>query len=84
MKTLTIRRPEGLARRIESEARTRGVSKSDLVQERLEAVALPAAAGLNDILAEAWAANVSARTPRFRPAHKQKLAELIRAEKLRR
>jgi hypothetical protein len=55
-----------------------------LVQERLEAVALPAAAGLNDILAEAWAANVSDRTPRFRPAHKQKLAELIRAEKLHR
>jgi hypothetical protein len=36
MKTLTIRLPEVLARRIEQEALDRRVSKSDLVRERLD------------------------------------------------
>lgn len=36
MKTLTVRLPEGLAAEIETESRERGVSKSDVVRERLE------------------------------------------------
>ena len=36
MKTLTVRLPEALAAQIESEARKRGMSKSDIVRERLE------------------------------------------------
>jgi Ribbon-helix-helix protein, copG family len=36
MKTLTVRLPEALAAEIESESRRRGVSKSDIVRERLQ------------------------------------------------
>lgn len=42
MKTLTVRLPEALATDIETEARKRGVSKSDVVRERLERDAGPA------------------------------------------
>jgi hypothetical protein len=38
MKTLTVRVPDRLAAQIESEARTRRVSKSDIVRERLNGV----------------------------------------------
>ena len=37
MKTLTVRLPEPLVAEIESESCERGVSKSDIVRERLEA-----------------------------------------------
>jgi hypothetical protein len=36
MKTLTVRLPAPLAANIEAESRRRGVSKSDVVRERLE------------------------------------------------
>jgi len=36
VKTLTVRLPEPLAAAIEAESRARGVSKSDVVRERLE------------------------------------------------
>jgi hypothetical protein len=36
MKTLTVRLPEPLVADIEAESRQRGVSKSDVVRERLE------------------------------------------------
>lgn len=36
MKTLTVRLPESLADEIAAEAQERGVSKSDVVRERLE------------------------------------------------
>ena len=42
MKTLTVRLPDALANAIEAESRTRGISKSDVVRERLERA--PAAA----------------------------------------
>jgi len=35
MKTLTVRLPEALVAQIEAESRRRGLSKSDLVRERL-------------------------------------------------
>jgi hypothetical protein len=38
MKTLTVRLPEALAAAIEAESRQRGLSKSDVVRERLERV----------------------------------------------
>lgn len=37
MKTLTVRLPEPLVAEIEAESRGRGVSKSDIVRERLRA-----------------------------------------------
>jgi Arc/MetJ-type ribon-helix-helix transcriptional regulator len=36
MKTLTVRLPEPLAAEIEAESRKRGMSKSDIVRERLK------------------------------------------------
>ena len=39
MRSLTVRLPDALASEIESESLARGVSKSDIVRERLEAVA---------------------------------------------
>jgi Arc/MetJ-type ribon-helix-helix transcriptional regulator len=36
MKTLTVRLPEPLVAEIESESRGRGISKSDVVRERLQ------------------------------------------------
>lgn len=38
MKTLTVRLPEALVANIESESRGRGLSKSDVVRERLQLV----------------------------------------------
>ena len=86
MKTLTIRLPEVLARRIEHESLARRVSKSDIVRERLDQPALPPLkdGGLHDILEESWAAKVPAQSRRFRSPKKQKLAEIIRAKKLHR
>jgi len=86
MKTLTIRLPDVLARRIEQESVARGVSKSDIVRERLNQPALaPLQDGsLRDILEEGWQAKVPAQPARFRSAHKHKLAQLIRAKKLHR
>jgi len=51
MKTLTIRLPEPLAAAIEAEARKRGITKSDVVRERLERARRPAkrTAGLEAI-----------------------------------
>ncbi len=86
MKTLTVRLPDVLARRIEQESAARRVSKSDIVRERL---ALPGLAplqegSLREILEECWAARVSDRAPRFASPRKQRLTETIRAKKLHR
>lgn len=40
MKTLTVRLPEELAADIESESRAAGISRSDVVRQRLEAAGL--------------------------------------------
>ena len=86
MKTLSIRLPDVLARRIEQESLTRRVSKSDIVRERLDQPGLPPLhdGSLRDILEEGWAAQVPAQPRQFRSPHKQKLAEIIRAKKLHR
>ena len=83
MKTLTIRLPEVLARRLEQESLARRVSKSVIVRERLDQATPPLPDGsLRDILEEGWAAKVPAPPRRFSSPHKQKLAEIIRAKKL--
>jgi hypothetical protein len=86
MKTLTIRLPEILARRIEQESLARGVSKSDIIRERLDQPELPILQGgsMRDILEEAWSAEVPAGSNRRLSPKKQKLVELIRAKKLHR
>jgi hypothetical protein len=86
MKSLTIRLPDVLARRIEQASLIRGVSKSDIVRESLDQPGLPALkeGGMRDILEESWAAKVPAQPRRFASVKKQKLAEIIRAKKLHR
>jgi hypothetical protein len=90
MKTLTIRLPDALVTEIEHESRTRRVSKSDVVRERLHRPRRAAASGdsmselIGDVLQESWAAKVPAGPPQFRSPKKQKLSELIRAKKLHR
>jgi hypothetical protein len=83
MKSLTIRLPNELAERLERESRDRGVSKSDLVRERLsqDAPAQPAERSLTDILETSWG-KTSARRMRFRSSQKRRIAEAIRAKKL--
>jgi Arc/MetJ-type ribon-helix-helix transcriptional regulator len=88
MKTLTVRLPDSIAVEIENESRTRGVSKSDVVRERLSPRHSTAETRgtmielIGDILEKSWAAEVSAEAPRFNSPKKQKLAALIRAKKL--
>lgn len=79
MKTLTVRLPDALARRIEQESLSRSISKSDVVRERL--AAMPSSRQehpLADILAEI---DRSAATGRKRNAarDKKRLPEIIRA-----
>ena len=73
MKTLTVRLPETLVAEIEAESRGRGLSKSDVVRERLHAA--PAAAGrapapldgIQDLLGsvEGLPADLSAKKDRY-------------------
>jgi len=80
MKTLTIRLPDTLAERIEQEAQTRRVSKSDIVRERLNAVP-PARQDhpLADLLAEMDRQPVTG--PKRNAARdKKRLPEIIRAQ----
>src|SRR5262245_48439859 len=83
MKSLTIRLPNELAERLQRESRERGVSKSDLVRERLihDVPPQPTEPGLTDILEAAWRAKTPARISRFRSSHKRRIAEVIRARK---
>jgi hypothetical protein len=79
MKTLTIRLPDVLVKRIEQESQARRVSKSDIVRERL--AAMPPARPehpLADIFAEIDRAPVTG--PRRNGARdKKRLPEIIRA-----
>ena len=79
MKTLTIRLPDMMARRLEQESLTRRVSKSDIVRERLSATP-PAIQEhpLADILAEIDRQPVTG--PKRNAARdKKRLPEIIRA-----
>lgn len=79
MKTLTIRLPDVLAKRIEEESLARRVSKSDVVRERL--AAMPPRRRehpLADILAEIDALPGGGRK-RNAARDKKRLPEIIRA-----
>ena len=87
MKTLTLRLPERLIAAIESEARERCLTKSEVVRDRLErAQAAPGASdrwpSIRAILEVGWAA--TPKGPRvWRNPHKQRIADAIRAHKQR-
>ena len=79
MKTLTIRLPDVLVKRIEQESQARRVSKSDIVRERL--AALPPVRPehpLSDILAEIDSLPVTGGK-RNAARDKKRLPEIIRA-----
>lgn len=82
MKSLTIRLPDILAKRIEEESIARKVSKSVIVRERLDSppYSTTGPQELKEILEECWAIDVP-ELPKFRSPKKQKLAEIIRAKK---
>jgi len=84
MKSLTIRLPNELAERLDRESRDRGVSKSDLVRERLslDAPLQPAERSLAEILETSWAGKTSVRRRRFRSLQKRRIADAIRGKKL--
>jgi len=90
MKSLTVRLPDVLVAEIEHESRSRRVSKSDVVRERLHEPRAASNSGggmgelIGDILRESWTAEVPAGEPQFHSPRKQKLAKLIRAKKLHR
>ena len=90
MKTLTVRLPDWLLLEIEQESRSRRVSKSDVVRERLHQPQRAVAAGgdrrelIGHILEESWKAHVPARPPGFRSPQKRRLADIIRARRLHR
>jgi Arc/MetJ-type ribon-helix-helix transcriptional regulator len=87
MKTLTVRLPDSLVTEIEEESRSRHISKSDVVRERLHQPSGscgPTGELLGDILRECWNAKVPSGPPQFRSSKKQKIAERIRAKKLHR
>jgi hypothetical protein len=79
VKTLTIRLPDVLAKHIEEESKSRRVSKSDIVRERLAATP-PAGTvhPLADILAEIDALPAPGRK-RNSVRDKKRLPEIIRA-----
>lgn len=84
MKTLTIRLPDALAERLEREARDRGVTKSDVVRERLtdEAPRHLLDRTVEEILKSSWSAQASAPRAKAPSAHKRRLIDAIRAKKL--
>ncbi len=79
MKSLTIRLPEVLAKRLEQESLARHISKSDVVRERLESLPSGRSAHpLADILEEVDALPATGRR-RNGARDKKRLPEIIRA-----
>lgn len=90
MKSLTVRLQDQLVLEIQRESLARGVSKSDIVRERLGRPTTESGAGGNmqemigDVLERSWKARTPSHPPQFDSARKQKLAGTIRAKKLHR
>ena len=83
MKTVSLKLPDALAGWLETQARSRRVSKSTLVTHLLGRKSpRPKKGQVIDILEEAWRAKVSPTARRWNVEKKQRLADLIRAKKL--
>jgi hypothetical protein len=83
VKTLTIRLPDSLVTEIERESQTRGVSKSDIVRERLGQPQRGAAHLTLKDLAGDLVGSVSGLPSDLSSNKKKHLTNLIRAKKLR-
>jgi Arc/MetJ-type ribon-helix-helix transcriptional regulator len=84
MKSLTIRLPDTLAAEIERESRSRRVSKSDVVRERLRQPqnSTPAGGSMRDLIGHLIGSVRNDGLPADLSANKKKyLPELIRAAK---
>ena len=85
MKTVSLKLPDAVAGWLEAQARSRRISKSNLVRELLvPQPSQPRRGAVLAILQEAWSAKVPATPRRWRSVRKQKLADLIRGKKLHR
>ncbi len=85
MKTVSLKLPDAVAEWLEAQARSRRISKSNLVRELLAPQpSQPRRGAVLAILQEAWSAKVPATPRRWRSDRKQKLADLIRGKKLHR
>lgn len=81
VKTLTIRLPDSLVAEIEHESRSRRISKSDVVRERLRQPAHPArASGSMLALAGDLLGSVHGLPPDLSSNKKKCLPEMIRAK----
>ncbi|MCI0538990.1 MAG: ribbon-helix-helix protein, CopG family [Verrucomicrobiales bacterium] len=82
MKSLTVRLPEAILTEIEQEARTRRLSISDIVRERLNPTErFPAKArGMRDLIGD-LVGSVKGLPPDLSRHKKHYLSELIRAKK---
>lgn len=84
VKTLTVRLPDALLKRLEQESLARGVSKSDIIRERLADMPPPRVEHpLADILAEIDSSPVTG-IRRNAARDKKRLPRMIRASALKR
>jgi hypothetical protein len=80
MKTLTVRLPDALVVEIEEESRSRGISKSDIVRERLSTKGVGKDVGMRAVIADVVGSVKG--LPRDLSSKKKKyLAEIIRTQK---
>jgi Arc/MetJ-type ribon-helix-helix transcriptional regulator len=81
MKTLTVRLPEEVITEIEQESRSRRVSKSDIVRERLIGKRRPAHAGsVREVIGD-LIGSVEGLPPNLSRNKKRYLAEAVRRKK---
>ena len=81
MKTLTVRLPDALVMEIEQESRSRRVSKSDVVRERLHRTNRSTDGGSMKDLVGDLAGSVRGLPPKLSDNKKKYLTEIVRAKK---
>jgi hypothetical protein len=80
MKTLTVRLPDALVTEIEQESRSRRVSKSDIVRERLGRKPSTGSTGIRGLVGD-LVGSVKGLPPKLSSSKKKHLAEIIRGSK---
>jgi len=79
VKTLTVRLPDALVLDIEQEARSRRVSKSDVVRERLRQAKPSPTHGMRDLIGD-LVGSVEGLPPKLSANKKKYLAELVKSQ----
>ena len=83
MRTLTVRLPDALVTEIEQESRSRRVSKSDIVRERLHRANQSKSDGMRALVGD-LVGSVKGLPPELSSSKKRYLAEIIQAKQRRR